>query len=58
MGAKDFDFVDEVPKYEKFRQVEYRSKRSGEFRRSQKKAPSSKVSHTGIHQRRNKHWSW
>lgn len=57
MGAKDYDFADELPEYREANRMEYRS-RSKEITRKRRKTPKSRTNVGGIHNRRNKHISW
>lgn len=60
MGAKDYDFADDLPEYRGNNRLDYRSKSSQEKASKKRKAPRSKSAgaKAGLHNRRNKHMSW
>lgn len=57
MGAKDYDFADEVPAYREKNRMTYNSN-TDEKTRKRRVAPKSSRIPGGIRQRRNKHMSW
>lgn len=58
MGAKDYDFADEIPEYRGSNRLEYRSTKGSDKTRKRRKAPKSRATVGGLHNRRNKHISW
>ena len=57
MGAKNYDFADDMPEYRESNRIDYRSKGTDNTRK-RRKAPRSRANVKGIHNRRNKHMSW
>ena len=57
VGAKDYDFTDDVPEYRESNRMTYRSKNDERTRKKRPK-PRSKGAPSGMHQRRNKRINW
>lgn len=58
MGAKDYDFADDLPEYRGSNRLDFRSKDQDKTRK-RRKAPKSRATvQSGMHNRRNKHVNW
>ena len=58
MGAKDYDFADELPEYRGSNRPNYRSTKAEDKTRKRRKTPKSRAAVGGLHNRRNKHINW
>ena len=58
MGAKDYDFADEIPEYRESNRLNHSRSKGKENTRKRRKLPKSQGNVGGIHNRRNKHISW
>ena len=60
MGAKDYDFADDLPEYRGSNRLSYQRNKdaSADKTRKRRKTPKSRANVGGIHNRRNKHINW
>ena len=58
MGAKDFDFADQIPSYKDGKPIMYRSTSSERNAKPRRQPRSKSAKPSGMHQRRNKRVHW